>query len=93
MIFKTNRHKEIIGKGRSKFQENQLNLMQKKKKNWRRSENGLVWLLGFYGIPTFVGYLMPNPFLYKYSVLFQTTRVRMSTQFIFKNISTSSYSI
>ena len=22
-------------------------------------------LLGFYGISTFVGYLMPNPFLYK----------------------------
>ena len=25
-----------------------------------------VWLVGwFYGISTFVGYLMPNPFLYK----------------------------
>ena len=24
-----------------------------------------VCLLGFYGISTFVGYLMPNPFLYK----------------------------
>ena len=23
------------------------------------------WLVGFYGISTFVGYLMPNPFLYK----------------------------
>ena len=23
------------------------------------------WLFGFYGISTFVGYLMPNPFLYK----------------------------
>ena len=23
------------------------------------------WLVGFYGILTFVGYLMPNPFLYK----------------------------
>ena len=23
------------------------------------------WLFGFYGILTFVGYLMPNPFLYK----------------------------
>ena len=29
------------------------------------------WLFGFYGISTFVGYLMPN-LLYKYSVLFQT---------------------
>ena len=26
---------------------------------------GLVWFVGFYGISTFVGYLMPNPFLYK----------------------------
>ena len=23
------------------------------------------WLFGFYGISTLVGYLMPNPFLYK----------------------------
>ena len=23
------------------------------------------WLVGFYGISTFVGYLMPNPFLCK----------------------------
>ena len=43
---------------------------------------GLVgWLVGFYGISTFVGYLMPNPFLYKYSVLFQTIQLSMSTQF------------
>ena len=26
---------------------------------------GLVWFIGFYGISTFVGYLMPNPFLCK----------------------------
>ena len=25
----------------------------------------VVWLVGFYGISTFVGYLMPNPFLYE----------------------------
>ena len=25
---------------------------------------GLVWFIGLYGISTFVGYLMPNPFLY-----------------------------
>ena len=25
----------------------------------------LSWLVGFYGISTFVGYLMPNPVLYK----------------------------
>ena len=23
------------------------------------------WVFGFYGLSTFVGYLMPNPFLYK----------------------------
>ena len=27
--------------------------------------NGNEGLVGFYGISTFVGYLMPNPFLYK----------------------------
>ena len=31
-----------------------------------------VCLFGFYGISTFVGYLMLNPFLYKQTVLFQT---------------------
>ena len=30
------------------------------------------WLFEFYGISTFVGYLMPNPFSYKLSDLFQT---------------------
>ena len=31
----------------------------------------LCWLVVFYGISIFVGYLMPNPFLYKATVLFQ----------------------
>ena len=39
------------------------------------------WLFGFYGIPTFVSYLMPNPFLCNKSVLFQTIQFSMSTQF------------
>ena len=39
------------------------------------------WLVGLYGISTFVGYLMPNPFLYKQLVLFQTIQFSMSTQF------------
>ena len=30
-----------------------------------------LWLVEFYSISTFVGYLMPNSFLYKLSVLFQ----------------------
>ena len=38
-------------------------------------------LFGFYGISTFGGYLMPNPFLYKQLVLFQTLQFSMSTQF------------
>ena len=41
------------------------------------------WLVGwvFYGISTFVGYLMPNPFLCKISVLVQTIQFSLSTQF------------
>ena len=31
----------------------------------RRLEKMVGWLIGFHGILTFVGYLMPNPFLYK----------------------------
>ena len=38
------------------------------------------WLVGFYGISTFVGYLTPNPFLCK-SVLFKTILFSISTQF------------
>ena len=41
----------------------------------------LIWLVGFYSISTFEGYLKPNPFLYKYSVLFQTIQFSISTQF------------
>ena len=42
---------------------------------------GLVWLVGFYGISTFEGYLTPNPFLCKYSFLFKTIQFSISTQF------------
>ena len=54
------------------------------------------WLVGFYGISTFAGYLMPNPFQI---VLFQTIQFSISMQFkckyglIVKNISISSYSV
>ena len=41
----------------------------------------LVKLFGFYCISTFAGYLMPNPFLYKQSVLFQAIQLSMNTQF------------
>ena len=39
------------------------------------------WLNGFYGIPTFVGHLMPNPFLCCYSVLSQTIQFNRNTHF------------
>ena len=41
----------------------------------------LGWLFWCYGISTFAGYLIPNPLLYKYSVLLQTIQFSMSTQF------------
>ena len=44
----------------------------------------VVWLFGFYGISTFVGYLTPNPFLCKLSILFQTIQFSMSIQFNYK---------
>ena len=36
-------------------------------------------LVGFYGILTFEGYLIPNQFLYKWTVLFQTIQFSIST--------------
>ena len=54
--------------------------------------NLVVWLFGFYGISAFVAYLMPNPFLYKQSVLFQTIQFSISTQFV-KSIPISRYSV
>ena len=39
-----------------------------------------------------LGLLMQNPFLYKWTVLFQTIQFKISTQFV-KNISISSYSV
>ena len=51
------------------------------------------WLFQFYGISTFVGYLMPNPFLNKQLVLFQIIHFSISTQFNCQNIFISSYSV
>ena len=39
------------------------------------------WLFGFSGISTFVDYLMPNSFLYKKRVLFQTIQFSINTEF------------
>ena len=41
-----------------------------------------VCLFRFYGIPTFVGYWMPNQFLYKW--ISQTIQFSISTQFTSK---------
>ena len=40
-----------------------------------------VCLFGFYGITTFVCHLMPNPFLYKQTVLFFKIQFSISTKF------------
>ena len=40
-----------------------VNLAIQERKNNKQAKDG--WLVGFHGISTFVGYLMPNPFLYK----------------------------
>ena len=46
---------------------------------WVRSQSlSLFW---FNGIPTIVGYLMPNPFLYISTVLFQTIQFSVTTLF------------
>ena len=52
-----------------------------------------VCLFKFYDVSTFVGYLMPNLFLYKWTVLFQTIQFSITTQFNCKNISISSNSV
>ena len=46
---------------------------------------GLVWfgMVGFYGISTFVGSLMPNPFLFKESGPFQAIQFNISLSKIF----------
>ena len=41
----------------------------------------MLGLFGFYGISTIVGHLMPNPFLYIKTVLFQTVQFSINTQF------------
>ena len=52
-----------------------------------------VCLFGFSGISIFLGYLIPNPFLYKETVLFQTIQYSISTHLNCQNFSISSYSV
>ena len=47
-------------------------------------------MFGFYGIPTFVDYLMPNPFLYKGTVLFQTTLFSIGIIFAYTQLNVKS---
>ena len=52
---------------------------RKKEENKRMVGWFVGWLVfGFYGISTFVGYLTPNPFLYKSSVPLQTIQFSMT---------------
>ena len=51
------------------------------------------WLVWFYGISTFVGYLTPNLFLCKLSALFQTIQFSTSTEFNCQNSSISANSV
>ena len=44
------------------------------------------WVVRFYGISTIIGYLTPNPFLYKQSVLFQTIQFSKSTDFLYTQL-------
>ena len=46
-----------------------------------------VCLLGFYGISTFVAYLMPNSSLYKWTVLIQIIQFSISIVFIHTQLS------
>ena len=51
-------------------------------------------MFGLYGISTFAGYLMPNPFLYNKQFCFkQFSLVLIVHSLIVKNISISNYSV
>ena len=66
-----------------------LNLHIKDLKNCLKVSSFLTGLFGFYGISTFVGYSMPNPFLHNqfYSKQFSLRRVHsLSKTFIFQAI-------
>ena len=54
---------------------------EEEKTKWKGKEKMVGWLVGFYSISTFVGYLTPKLFLCKYPVLFQAVQFSISTQF------------
>ena len=51
------------------------------------------WLVGFYGISTFVGYLMSNPFYANKQFYFKQFSIAWVHSLIIKNISISIYSV
>ena len=57
---------------------NLSSLIQIFKQRGRINRFGLVW---FYGTSTIVSYLMPNPFLYIWTVLFQTIQFSIRRRF------------
>ena len=60
---------------------------------WRNGKEVCYgWLVGFYDISTFVGYLTPNP-IFMQIVQFRAIQFSMSTEFNSQNISISSYSV
>ena len=42
-----------------------MEIRKRSDRAWKDEIMGFGWLVGFYGISIFVGYLMPDPFLYK----------------------------
>ena len=57
---------------------NGISMFEKKKHITLNLEFWVIligWLVGFYDILTFVGYLMTNPFLYKSTVQFEIIRL------------------
>ena len=49
--------------------------------SWNINDLVLFGLTWFYGISTFVDYLMPNPFLHIWTIPFETIPLSLSTQF------------
>ena len=65
---------QLKNNGTTEFIAEEINGPYRSKKDKSQSEESdwslnplttVGWYVGFYGISTFVGYLTPNPFLYK----------------------------
>ena len=59
-----------------------------------QTQNGsLIWLVYFYGTSTIVGYLLLNPFLYIWTILFQTIQFSISKVFYLQTVKCQNSSI